>query len=313
MKTRKLGKTGPMLSEIGLGAWAIGGAWRWGWGKTDDNESVRTIHRAIDLGINWIDTAAVYGYGHSEKVVGKALKGRRNQVIVATKCGLVWKKKTKGPNDLSPQSIRSEVEDSLRRLQTDFIDIYQFHWPDPKVAVEDSWEEMIKLKEEGKVRWIGVSNFDVPLLKRCEFLHHVDSLQPPYNFLNRNVEKEIFPYCLKNGIGIIVYSPMASGILTGKFDRTKLAGDDWRQKSPEFREPALSQKLALVEKLRPIAAKYGKTVGQLAIAWVLNNRAVTSAIVGARRVKQVEENIGGSGWNIDKEDLKTIGDLLEEY
>ena len=201
----------------------------------------------------------------------------------------------------------------MRRLQTDLIDLYQFHWPDAKIAVEDSWEEMIKLKEEGKVRWIGVSNFDVPLLKRCEAIQHVDSLQPPYNLLNRNIEKEILPYCLENGIGVVGYSPMASGILAGKFDRTKLAGDDWRQKSPEFREPALSQKLALVEKLRPIAAKYGKTVGQLAIAWVLNNRAVTSAIVGARRVKQVEENIGGSGWNIDKEDLETIGDLLEEY
>ncbi len=243
--------------------------------------------------------------------MSKALKGKRNQVYLATKCGLVPKKKGKGPNDLSPESIRSEVEDSLQRLQMDVIDLYQFHWPDPKTPVEDSWAEMIRLQEEGKVRWIGVSNFDVSLLKRCEALRHVDSMQPPYNMLNRKVEKEILAYCKENGIGVVAYSPMASGLLSGSFDIEKVANDDWRRKSRDFQDPQLAKNLDLVEKLRPIAVKYGKTVGQLAVAWVLNHPAVTSAIVGARRVMQVEENIGGSGWKIEKEDLVTIGNLLD--
>jgi len=312
MDKRKLGIYGPGFTLIGLGAWAIGGPWQWGWGKTDDQESIRTIQRAIDLGINWIDTAAVYGLGHSEEVVGQAIKGRRDKVYIATKCGLPWNNKKKVRNDLSPASIRREVEASLRRLQIDVIDLYQFHWPDPNTPIEKSWAEMVKLKQEGKIRWLGVSNFDVPLMEKCEAIHHIDSLQPPYNLFNREIEKDILPYCQEHGIGVVVYSPMYSGLLSGNFEPSRMAPDDWRLRNPEFSEPKLSANLAFVEKLRPIAEKYGKTVGQLAVAWVLQHPAITSAIVGARKVHQVEENVGAAGWNIEQQDMQRIDQLLAE-
>ena len=312
MNKRKLGINGPELTEIGLGAWAIGGPWQWGWGPSDDNESINTIHAALDAGINWIDTAASYGLGHSEEIVGKALKGKRDQIFIATKCGIAWNNKNKIRHDLTPLNIRRELEASLSRLQTDVIDLYQFHWPDPKTKIYNSWREVVKLKEEGKIHWIGVSNFDVPLLQKCEKIHHVDSLQPPYNMLNRDVESEILPYCQKNGIGVVPYSPMNSGLLSGKFDINKLAPDDWRRKSPKFMEPQLAGNLALVEKLRGIALKYDKTVGQLAVAWVLKHPAVTSAIVGARRVEQVQQNILAADWKIEQDDLKEIENLLAQ-
>ena len=311
MEKRKLGKEGPELTTIGLGAWAIGGPWAWGWGKQDDDKSIATIHKSIELGINWIDTAAVYGFGHSEEVVAKALDGVRESVFLATKCGLAWGDNKKVHNDLSPKNIRRELEASLKRLNMDYIDLYQFHWPDPSTPVEKSWEEMIKIKQEGKVRFIGVSNFNVPLMEKCLSLHHIDSLQPHYSMLSRNVESEILPFCEKNGIGVIAYSPMHSGLLTGKFDILRLQPDDWLHKSRDFKRPRLNRNLEFVEALRPIAEKYHKTVGQLAVAWVLRNSAVTAAIVGARRAEQVEENIGGPGFTIEESDIKKIYELLQ--
>ncbi len=309
MNTRQLGKEGPWLTEIGLGTWAIGGPWDWGWGPQDDRDSIRTILRALELGINWIDTAAVYGLGHAEEVVARALKGRRSEVFIATKCGLVWDDRGNVVRNNRPESIMRECEASLRRLNTDYIDLYQIHWPDANTPVEESWEAMIRLQEQGKVRYIGVSNFDVPLLERCEALHHVNSLQPPYNLLNRKVEKNILPWCQQHGVGVVAYSPMQSGLLTGRFDKSRLAPDDWRHKSPYFKEPQLSKNLQFVEKLKPIAARYDKTVAQLAISWVLMHPAVTSAIVGARRPEQIEEIVGGAGWKIEEEDMQEINKL----
>ncbi len=313
MNKRQLGENGPWLTEIGLGAWAIGGPWRWGWGPQDDRDSVATIHKALELGINWIDTAAVYGLGHSEEVVGKAIAGRRDEVFIATKCGLVWDDRGRVRNNLRPESIVREAENSLRRLNIEVIDLYQIHWPDPHTPVEESWGAMVRLQEKGLVRYIGVSNFDIPLLEKCEAIHHVNSLQPPYSLLRREVEAEILPWCQSHGVGVVAYSPMHSGLLTGKFDLARLAPDDWRRQSPDFQEPQLSKNLAFVDALRPLAKKYGKTVAQLAIAWVLNNSAVTSAIVGARRPEQVEEIVGGADWQIDSEDLQRIEQLQKQY
>ncbi len=313
MNTRQLGTDGPWLTEIGLGAWAIGGPWQWGWGAQEDEQSILTIHRALELGINWIDTAAVYGLGHSEEVVGRAIAGRREEVFIATKCGLVWDDRGRVRNNLRPESIMREAENSLRRLNVEVIDLYQIHWPDPNTPVEESWGALVRLQEKGLVRYIGVSNFDVPLLEKCEAIHHVNSLQPPYSLLRREVEVEILPWCRSHGVGVVAYSPMHSGLLTGKFDLSRLAPDDWRRKSPDFQEPQLSKNLAFVEALRPIAEKYGKTVGQLAIAWVLNHPAVTSAIVGARRPEQVEEIVGGAEWKIAAEDLQLIERLSEKH
>ncbi len=318
MRTKTLGKNGPELTVIGFGAWAIGGPWEFGWGPVDDSSSVEAIRRALDLGINWIDTAAVYGLGHSEEIVARAVKGNRDKVFIATKCGMIWPegKSARGEDRkvriyLGAASIRHEVENSLRRLNADHIDLYQFHWPDPGTPVEESWEVMVKLKEEGKIRYIGVSNFDVPLLRRCMSIAPVQSLQPPYNLLKRGVEPEILPYCLENGIGAVAYSPMMSGLLSGKFDIARVASDDWRRKDRMFQEPLLSKELAFIETLRPIASKYGKTVGQLAIAWVNMNPAVTSSIVGARTISQVEENVKAD-FKLDRDDLDKIEKALKE-
>lgn len=311
METRQLGTGGPHLSVIGFGAWAIGGAWEYGWGKSDDDESIAAIHRALELGINWIDTAAVYGLGHSEEVVARALKGRRDRVFVATKCVQVWDEAGKVRTHAGAASIRREMEASLRRLQTDYVDLYQIHWPDPRTPVEESWGEMLRLQQEGKTRYVGVSNFGVDLLERCEKMGHVNSLQPIYNMLEREVEAEILPWCAAHGTGVVAYSPMQSGLLTGSFDRSKLAPDDWRiTHSEKFREPKYSRGLKLVEDLRPLAARYGHTVGQLAVNWVLRHPAVTSAIVGARKGSQVESNAAAAGWEIRAEDMETIGRLF---
>ena len=312
MKKRILGKNGPQLSEIGFGAWAIGGPWEYGWGPVDDTESIKAIHRAIDLGINWVDTAAVYGLGHSEEVVAKALKGKRKEIFLATKCGMIWDANGHVTIHASASSIRKEIEASLKRLITDYIDLYQIHWPDPETPVEESWGELVRLKEEGKVRYIGVCNYDVPLLEKCNAIAPVQSLQPPYSMLRRQIEHEILPYCLKNEIGVVAYSPLQSGLLTGNFDIKRLAPDDWRRKNKYFQEPYLSKALSFVEKLKPIAEKYHKTVSQLAVAWVLKNPAVTSAIVGARKVEQVEENVGAAGFVISDSDMLLIKHELED-
>lgn len=313
MERRQLGKNGPQLTVIGFGAWAIGGPWIYGWGKVDDTESVRAIRRGLDLGMNWIDTAAAYGLGHSEEVVERALRGMAARPFVATKCGLVPDRKGRVQNSLKPGSIRKEAEASLKRLGTEQIGLYQFHWPDPSVPVEDSWGTMVDLQKEGKVRYIGVSNFGIPLLKRCMAIAPVQSLQPPYSLIAREFEKEVLAYCEANDIGVVAYSPMQSGLLTGRFDRSRLASDDWRQKISLFREPELSNALSFVDALRPLAAKRGKTVGQLAVAWVLRKPRVTAAIVGARSEKQVEENIGAAGWSLTDEEIERIEAIHGEY
>ena len=316
---RQLGHDGPMLTEIGLGTWAIGGPWQWGWGPQDDQESIRTIHKALDLGINWIDTAPVYGLGHAEEIVGKAVRGVRENVFIATKCGLVWDDRGRVRNNNRPESIRRECEASLKRLNVEVIDLYQIHWPDPNTPVEDSWGEMVRLQEEGKVRYIGVSNFSVELLEKCEAIHHVNSLQPPYSLVHRvlhpEVEKEILPWCEQHGVGVVAYSPLQNGLLTGKFSRERvenLPQDDWRRRSEFFREPVLSKVLELVDRLKPLAEKEGRTLTELAIAWVLRNSAVTSAIVGARRPDQVVENVKAAGWRLTDANYQAIESIVQQ-
>lgn len=307
METRRLGRDGPALSVIGFGAWAIGGGgYAYGWGPQDDAESIAAIHRALEAGVNWIDTAPVYGLGHSEEIVARALDGRSDRPFIATKCGLVWDDNRRISVSLHPASIRREVEASLRRLRVEVIDLYQCHWPDPQTPVEETWQVMAALQDEGKVRHIGASNFGVPLLERCLAIRHVDSLQPPYSLLRRGVEQDLLPLCARRGIGVVAYSPMASGILTGRFDPARLAPDDWRRNDSNFQGARLQKGLALVDRLRPIAERHGKTPGQLAIAWVLRSPEVTSAIVGARRPDQVDENVGAAGWRLTAEDLAEI-------
>jgi aryl-alcohol dehydrogenase-like predicted oxidoreductase len=310
MKKRMLGKNGPELTVIGLGAWAIGGSWEFGWGPVDDKESVKTIHRALDFGINWIDTAAVYGLGHSEEIVGQALRGIRDEVFIATKCGMVWDDKGTVTKSLRPESIRREVEASLRRLKTDHIDLYQFHWPDPETPVEDSWKTMAELVKEGKVHTIGVCNFSVAELERCRAIAPIQSLQPPYNMLRRQVEDELLPYCQSQGIGVVAYSPMASGLLTGTFNPDNLAPDDWRKKNARFNEESRSKVTSLINRLKPIADRYSIGIGGLAIAWVLRNSVVTSAIVGARKQWQIEETVGASEIELSSSDLRAIESYL---
>jgi aryl-alcohol dehydrogenase-like predicted oxidoreductase len=315
MRTRKLGGSGLELTTIGFGAWAIGGGgWAFGWGPQDDNESIAAIRRGLDLGINWIDTAAVYGLGHSEEVVARAIEGRRDRVILATKCGLVWNPGETTPfGRLMAGSVRREVEDSLRRLRTDRIDLYQIHWPNPPEDIEEAWSEIARLVGEGKVLHAGVSNFNVEQLERIRAIHPVASLQPPYSMVHRSVEGELLGYCRDHGIGVIVYSPMQAGILSGAFTRERLAAlpmDDWRRNARQYQEPLLTQNLELVEKLRAIAGRAGRTVGQLAIAWVLRRPELTAAIVGARRPSQIEETAMAADWDLTRDELGEIAALL---
>lgn len=316
MEKRKLGYSDLYLTPIGLGTWAIGGGNNpYGWGPQDDADSIATIHRALDLGINWIDTAAGYGHGHSEEIVGKAIAGRRDEVIIATKCGILWKEDGSDIyGHLKADSIRREVEDSLRRLNVDVIDLYQIHWPWPDEDIEEGWSTIADLIREGKVRYGGVSNFSVEQLKRIQPIHPVASLQPPYSMLAREIEEELLPYCAANNIGVIVYSPMQSGLLTGKMTKERVASfpdDDWRKtRSPYFQEPQLSINLEFVEGLRPIAARNGRPLSQLAIAWVLRRPEVTGAIVGARRPSQIEETVGAATWKLSEEDIAEIDALL---
>jgi len=295
MQTRKLGNSDLHITRVGYGAWAIGGSgWQFAWGSQNDNDSIAAIHRSLELGVNWIDTAAVYGLGHSEEVVSRALKtwpGPRPYVF--TKCGLRWDSQGNVRKTLSVDSIRREVEDSLRRLSVDVIDLYQIHWPpDPDSAeLEEGWSMLGRLRRQGKVRWIGVSNFNVQQLRRAQALAPVTSLQPPYSLLHREIEDQVLPYCLREGIGVIVYSPMASGLLTGAMTgerAAKLPKDDWRKNHPDFTEPQLSRNLALVERLQEIARRHNRSAGEVAIAWTLHHPAVTGAIVGARNARQAE-------------------------
>ncbi len=317
MQTRKLGYTDLRLTTVGLGTWAMGGGdWAFAWGPQDDDESVAAIHQALDLGINWIDTAAVYGLGHSEEVVGRAIRERRDEVIVATKCGRVWDEGSTMPyGRLKAESIRREAEDSLRRLNIDVIDLYQIHWPQPEEDIEEAWTTIAELIGEGKVRYGGVSNFSVAQLQRMQAIHPVASLQPPYSMLNRKVENELLPYCEANGIGVVVYSPMQAGLLTGKFSRDRVDGlpeDDWRRKDRHFQEPELSANLSFVDELRPIATEAGITPAQLAIAWVLRRPEVTSAIVGARRPSQIKETAKAGQWELPDETADQLEKLLQQ-
>jgi len=322
MRTRRLGNTDLELTVVGLGTWAIGGPWQYGWGPQDENEAIAAILKAIDLGINWIDTAPIYGCGRSEELVGKALKQTKVKPIIATKCSLLWNDKREKIGCLKAESIRKECEESLKRLGVEVIDLYQMHWPDPEKDIEEGWEEMARLQKQGKVRYIGVCNYNTAQLDRIRKIAPVISLQPPYSMIRRGVEAELLPYCAKNNIGVVAYSPMQRGLLTGKFSKkrlSELAPDDHRLKSGDYQEPEFSATLALVDKLRPIAEKNKRTLAQLAVAWVLRRPEVTAAIVGARKPSQIAETAsvagpesGEAGWILSKNDIAEIEKLLAE-
>ncbi len=316
LPTRPLGRSGLDLTRVGFGAWAAGGgAWAFGWGPQDDDESLDAMRRAVALGVNWIDTAAVYGLGHSETLVGRLLRelpaGERP--FVCTKGGMVWNERDRmaAPvQTLAPDSIRREVEASLRRLGVERIDLYQFHWPDAvDTPVDESWAAMVRLVDEGKVRAAGVSNFDVALLERCEAIRHVDSLQPPFSLIRRGAAEAEIPWCAERGTGVICYSPMQSGLLTDRFDAARAAGladDDWRRRAPDFRSPRLERNLELRDALRPIARRHGATVSAVSVAWTLAWSGVTGAIVGARSARQVEGWIGAARLELTDADLDEI-------
>lgn len=319
MQTRQLGNSDLYITPVGYGAWAIGGSgWQFAWGGQDDNDSVAAIHRALELGVNWIDTAAVYGLGHSEEVVARALKEWTGaKPYVFTKCGLRWDGKGVVHKVLAADSIRREVDDSLRRLKVDAIDLYQIHWPpDPdSPQLEEGWFTLSDLKRAGKVRWIGVSNFDVKQLRRAKAIAPVTSLQPPYSLIHREVEEDILPYCLREGIGVIGYSPMASGLLTGAMTReraAKIPKDDWRAGHPDFTEPKLSQNLALVGRLQEIAKRHGRSAGEVAIAWTLRNPAVTGAIVGARNARQANGVLRAGELQLSDKEVNEIEEFFAE-
>jgi aryl-alcohol dehydrogenase-like predicted oxidoreductase len=321
LTTHPLGTSGLEITRVGFGSWAVGGGgWSFGWGPQDDAESLATMRHAIELGVNWIDTAAVYGLGHSEEVVGRLLRElRRSQrPLVFTKCGMVWDERermTPPRRVLKPDSIRRECEASLRRLGVEQIDLYQFHWPDETgTRVEDSWAEMVKLVGEGKVRAAGVSNFDVNLLDRCEAMRHVDSLQPPFSLINRVAAAREIPWCASHGTGVICYSPMHSGLLTDSFTAERvsaLAEDDWRRRAPDFQPPHLGRNLWLRDALRAIAKRHGTSVSAIAIAWTLAWPGVTGAIVGARTPKQVDGWIEAASLVLTEPDLDEIASAIQ--
>ena len=318
MEKRKLGNSDMHITPVGFGAWAVGGAgWAFSWGEQDDKDSIAAIHRALELGMNWIDTAAVYGLGHSEEVVARALEGMpaAERPYVFTKCEMVWDKEGNVTGNLKADSIRRECEDSLRRLKVDTIDLYQIHWPNPDEDIEEGWSTMAELQKAGKVRWIGVSNFNADQMKRAQKIAPITSLQPPYSMMRRGIEETILPHALETGVGVIVYSPMQSGLLTGAMtkERAEAMGEgDWRSRNPEFQEPKLSKNLELVEGLRAIGKRHGRAPGEVAIAWTLNHPAVTAAIVGARNPGQVEGIIGAGKWRLTEEEIKEIETLLEQ-
>jgi aryl-alcohol dehydrogenase-like predicted oxidoreductase len=310
MRTTELGATGMEISRVGLGAWAIGGAeYDWGWGEQDDDDSIAAIHRALELGVNWIDTAAQYGFGHSEQVVGRALAGLDQRPFVFTKGG-----QPEGPNRTTLQSLKRdsllrECEGSLGRLGVDAVDLYQIHWPIPEDEIEEGWTALVELREQGLARHVGVSNFSVEQLRRVQAIAPVETLQPPYSLLEREAEPEILPFCEREGIGVIVYSPMASGLLTGTMTRERiesLPDDDWRRRSERFREPQLSRNLELVERLKRVAERHGVSPGAVAVAWTLHNPAVDGAITGFRRPDQVEPILAAAELELGEDDLAEL-------
>jgi aryl-alcohol dehydrogenase-like predicted oxidoreductase len=313
MQKRRLGASDLEITPLGVGAWAMGGGgWQFAWGAQDDDESVAAIHAALDKGINWIDTAAIYGLGHSEEVVGRALEGRSNKPLVFTKCGIVWDERREPKRTIQPESIRKEVEQSLQRLKVEVIDLYQIHWPEPDDAIEAAWTMMAKLQEQGKVRYLGVSNFNVTQMERARAIAPITSLQPPYSIISPEIEKEILPYTLVNNIGVIVYSPMKSGLLTGAMTRERIAAmpeDDFRKRTPNFKEPLLSRNLELAELLGAIGKRHGRTAGEVAIAWTLRHPAITGAIVGMRSAKQVDGVIGAAEFRLSAGEVVEIEQL----
>ena len=314
MEKRQLGDSDLHITPIGIGAWAIGGGgWDGSMGPQNDSDSIPAIHAALDHSMNWIDTAALYGLGHSEEMVARALEGRSARPYIFTKCERVWDEKGKIGASLKANSIRRECEASLRRLKTDVIDLYQIHWPEPDEDIEEGWSELAKLQSEGKVRYIGVSNFSVGQMKRAQAIAPITSLQPPYAVVRRDIEHEILPFCLEQNIGVIVYSPMYAGLLTGSMTKERVANflpEDWRRNLPGFKEPALSQNLQAVELLRGIGQRHGRTPGEVAIAWTLHNPAVTGAIVGFRSPKQVAGIVGAGEFRLEKAELQEIEDAL---
>jgi aryl-alcohol dehydrogenase-like predicted oxidoreductase len=315
MKTKKLGWTDLEITRIGMGTYALGGGdWQYGWGAQDDADSIAAIKRAIELGINWIDVAPAYGLGHAETITGQVLRDISDKIIVATKCGLSWDENGAINMTLGGSTIRQEVEDSLRRLNLEVIDLFQIHWPIPDEGIESAWTVIGEMVKEGKIRYAGVSNFKLEQLKRAQAIHPIASLQPPYSMVERGIENGILDYCSQNNIGVIVYSPMESGLLTGKFTAEHMASlpdNDWRKTAHQFTEPEFSLNLKLVEGLRPIAERHGKSLPELAIAWTLARSEITAAIVGARRPSQIEGTIAAADWQLSSEDLKDIHDLLE--
>jgi aryl-alcohol dehydrogenase-like predicted oxidoreductase len=313
MHTRKLGNSDLNITAVGFGAWAIGGAgYDFGWGPQEDADSIAAIHRALELGVNWIDTAAVYGIGHSEEVVGRALKTWRGvRPHIFTKCAMRWDAQGRVTKVHKRDSILKECDDSLRRLQTDVIDLYQIHWPpeDNGPDVEESWQAMADLQQQGKVRWISVSNYSVEQMKRLEKIAPITSDQPPYSLLRRKIENDVLPYCEQRNIGTIIYSPMLSGLLTGAMTKERAANlpaDDWRTRNPEFREPKLSKNLELVERMRAVGKRYNRTPGEVAIAWALRLPAVTGAIVGARNATQAEGVMSAGELTLSRQDIAEI-------
>ena len=313
MITRLLGNSDLRITRFGFGAWAAGGGgWQYGWSTQDDKDSIAAIHAALEIGINWIDTAAVYGLGHSEEIVAKALsEWRGTKPYVFTKCGMVWDDKKEVGYSLRADSVRLECEKSLRRLNTDVIDLYQIHWPaDGLPETQEGWATLATLQKEGKVRWIGTSNFSRAELRAAQLIAPITSLQPPYSLIRRDVEKEVLPFCEEQGIGVIVYSPMGSGLLTGAMTAeraAKLPSDDWRSKNPEFQEPKLSQNLQLAQRVQELAERRGVSAGALAAAWTLSNPAVTGAIIGARNARQVQEVFPHADLVVTRDELTDAG------
>ena len=316
MQTRQLGNSDLRITPLGVGAWAMGGAgWAFSWGPQDDQESIGAIHAALDRGINWIDTAAVYGLGHSEEVVGRAVKGRSNRPYVFTKCERIWNEQGQIQKSLERESIRHEIENSLRRLQMETIDLYQIHWPEPDEDIEEGWATLAELQKEGKVRWIGVSNFNASQLARAQRIAPITSLQPPYSIIQPEIEQDILPFCKQNNIGVIVYSPMKSGMLTGAMTRERIENmhaDDFRKRTPNFQEPLLTRNLNLAELLREIGKRHGRSPGEVAIAWTLRRPEVTGAIVGMRSARQVEGVIGAADFRLSQDEIQEIETFMKK-
>jgi aryl-alcohol dehydrogenase-like predicted oxidoreductase len=316
MELRRLGDSDLFITPIGIGAWAIGGSgWNGSMGPQNEADSVPAIHSALDHGLNWIDTAALYGLGHSEEVVARALRGRTPKPYIFTKCERVWDEHGNVGASLKAGSIRRECEASLRRLEVDVIDLYQIHWPEPDEDIEEGWTELARLKQEGKVRYIGISNFSVAQMKRAQTIAPITSLQPPYAVVRREIERDILPYCQQQNIGVIVYSPMYAGLLTGSMTRERVANflpEDWRRNLPGFQEPALSRNLRVVERLREIGKRNGRSPGEVAIAWTLNHPAVTAAIVGFRSPQQVEGVIGAKAFRLTQNEIEEIDGMVKQ-